>query len=176
MASDYFPLAWRLTAPIEGPFQDNPNDPGNYAPDGSLVGTAWGVSARYNPGVDIRNLTPETAAPIARARTWDRYNLARLPPLQAIAAFDACYQEGDLGVRFLQRALGFTGGAVDGVLGDVTAARAAHAFDLSAALGSLLYRVAHLAQRPLWQEDENGFMRRFETVKAYLLPGGGAYA
>lgn len=52
-----------VIAKHEGGFQSRADDPGNYTPDGRLVGTKYGISAHAFPTVDIFNLTlPEAEA------------------------------------------------------------------------------------------------------------------
>ena len=58
-----FPACIKFTLQYEGGFQNAPNDPGNYRPDGTLVGTNFGISAASYPTLDIRDLTqPEAEA------------------------------------------------------------------------------------------------------------------
>lgn len=45
-----------FTIPHEGGYVNDPDDPGGE--------TKWGISKRYHPNVDIKNLTPEQAAEI----------------------------------------------------------------------------------------------------------------
>lgn len=53
----------------EGRFQANPSDWGNYA-NGKLVGTKYGIAARYFPNEDIANLTIERAREIYYEYYW----------------------------------------------------------------------------------------------------------
>lgn len=83
---------------VEGGFQRHPDDPGNYRPDGTLVGTMYGISARSYPTVDIPNLTKDEASRIYARDFWTpsgaaaayaagRYGLA-------LATFDAAVHSG----------------------------------------------------------------------------------
>jgi lysozyme family protein len=59
---------------VEGGFQDDPRDPGNWTGGqvgaGQLVGTKYGISAAANPDLDIPNLTWEEAEDIYFLRYW----------------------------------------------------------------------------------------------------------
>lgn len=74
----------------EGGFQDDPNDPGNYA-NGKLVGTKYGISARAYPQEDIRNLSLNRAVEIYR----NDY-LSKLP---AISNLNLLYQVLDMAIN-----------------------------------------------------------------------------
>ena len=43
-----FPDAFKITVGLEGKLSINPNDPGNYYPDGSPGFTIWGLCTKYN--------------------------------------------------------------------------------------------------------------------------------
>jgi len=58
----------------EGGFQANPSDWGNYA-HGKLIGTKFGIAARYFPDEDIVNLTVERAKEIYYKHYWLPMNL-----------------------------------------------------------------------------------------------------
>jgi lysozyme family protein len=60
--SDFSSAIQTVISVHEGGFQKRADDPGNYRPDGTLVGTKYGISARSFPSVDIVNLTPDQAA------------------------------------------------------------------------------------------------------------------
>jgi lysozyme family protein len=55
--SDFGQAIATVVAVSEGGYQDRPDDPGNYRPNGELVGTKYGISAHSFPGEDIKNLT-----------------------------------------------------------------------------------------------------------------------
>jgi len=86
-------IALDLLIDLEGGFQNDPRDAGNYRPDGTLVGTKYGISARAYPAVDIPNLTRAQAEAIYLRDYW-----AAIPPeLPAglrIAAFDMAVHSG----------------------------------------------------------------------------------
>lgn len=55
------------TIQLEGGYVNNPNDPGGE--------TKFGITKRYHPNVDIKNLTIEKAAAIYKTEYWDKLNL-----------------------------------------------------------------------------------------------------
>lgn len=71
---------------IEGGFQIDPNDPGNYNLDGDLVGTNHGVSGRFYDRIteetiteeDVRNLTKIEAQQIFKEHFWNAYEIGRI--------------------------------------------------------------------------------------------------
>lgn len=74
----YLPLLQQ----VEGGFQKNPNDPGNYNSLGQLVGTNYGISAAFLEGVigrppsesDIRKISKKYAQRLFRDHFWDAQN------------------------------------------------------------------------------------------------------
>lgn len=72
----YLPLLQQ----VEGGFQKLAADPGNYNSLGQLVGTNWGISARFYEGIinrpptetDMRNLKKDTATGLFRTHFWNR--------------------------------------------------------------------------------------------------------
>ena len=64
-----------LSPTHEGGFQDNKNDVGNWTGGkvgvGELKGTNMGISARWYPALDIKNLTVEQASSIYELKYWN---------------------------------------------------------------------------------------------------------
>ncbi len=107
----------------EGGFQDDPDDAGNYRPDGALVGTKYGISAATYPGIDIPNLTAVAAQNIYYHDWWLRYRFSCLPAPFNMKCFDIAINCGaSTAIRLLQSALAAHKYpvAVDGVLGPQT--------------------------------------------------------
>lgn len=81
-----FNPAWNKTIDIEGGYQSNPNDRGNYNSLNQLVGTNWGVSApllelsigRPPTTEDMKALTKEQAKSIYKANFWDKNKLGEI--------------------------------------------------------------------------------------------------
>jgi lysozyme family protein len=115
----------------EGGFQSNPDDKGNYV-NGKLVGTKYGIAAKYHPDVDIKNLTKAQAAAIYQ-KNYDTFSsLTDQRVLTKVLSFAVNMQGGGNGAatRILQKAINASGGrvAVDGKFGPATA-QAANAID-----------------------------------------------
>jgi lysozyme family protein len=113
---------WVIGVGIEGGYQDDPNDKGNWTGAavgvGVLAGTKYGISAAEYPNLDIKNLTPADALPIARAKYWNAINGDLLPPAVALCVFDFAYNAGPHeACKVLQRVLGLP---QDGVCGPQT--------------------------------------------------------
>jgi lysozyme family protein len=105
---------------VEGGFQKNPNDPGNYRPDGTLVGTKYGISARSYPHLDIPNLTLEEATEIYYDDFWKKLGCQAMPLWLAEFAFDFAVNSGvGYVARRIQRAVGVLD---DGIVGPRTIA------------------------------------------------------
>lgn len=73
-----FNLFIPLLTAVEGGYQDNPNDQGNYNSNGQNVGTQYGISARFYeqikgfpPSVqDIKSITKSEAIALYKAHFW----------------------------------------------------------------------------------------------------------
>lgn len=75
--------------------------------------TKWGIAAKFNPGVDVANLTEEQAARIAYRKYWFR-ELNGAEPRLAAVAFDAGFIGGPkLGKRILRESGGSAARALD---------------------------------------------------------------
>ena len=85
---DLFIEAFNHAVQVEGGYTFDPNDKGNYTPDGELKGTKYGISARAYPEVDIAGLTIQKAQAIYRRDYWDANNLDKYPPQLAFLMFD----------------------------------------------------------------------------------------
>ncbi len=111
MASFYTYLP--LLQQVEGAFQKNPKDPGNFNSKGQLVGTNYGVSARFYEGIigrppseaDMRAITKAQAQKIFLDHFWNAQNADQIVN-QAMAntIIDHQVNAGD-GVRLAQSVL-----------------------------------------------------------------------
>lgn len=54
----------------------------------------FGINQRYNPDVDVRNLTPDKAKELYRSRYWNAIGGDQLPPEAQAAVFDAAVNQG----------------------------------------------------------------------------------
>ena len=102
----------------EGGFTNDPNDPGNYTPEGKLLGTKYGISARSYPTLDIPNITREAAIDIYEKDFYNRNHLTSLLPAAAFHVLDAAVNHGrGNAIRWMQEALKV---APDGKVGPIT--------------------------------------------------------
>ena len=94
---------WPIVLDIEGNDQisTDRNDTGNYRPDGTFVGTKYGISARAYPNVDIVNLTQEDALALYYRDYWleSGANLLQWP--LNLVHFDAYVQNKGAAQKFL---------------------------------------------------------------------------
>ena len=98
---------------------------GGYVHDPTDLGgeTNYGITKRFYPDVDIKNLTKEGAKEIYKKDYWDRNKVDDLPDNLKHIYFDMCVNQGrGTAVRVLQRAINGKGGSlkVDGGLGPKT--------------------------------------------------------
>jgi len=54
----------------------------------------FGINQKYNPDVDVRNLTADKAKELYKTRYWDAINGDSLPPEAQAAVFDAAVNQG----------------------------------------------------------------------------------
>lgn len=115
--SGEYPLAFKSAMVVllqdEGGYDNDPDDPGGE--------TNFGIDKRTYPDVDIANLTVEGATRIYFDDWWEKHGLGDMPPIVGAKMFNVGVNTGMFqAAKFLQRALGFTGEAVDGHIGPVT--------------------------------------------------------
>jgi lysozyme family protein len=102
----------------EGGFQANPSDWGNWV-NGKLIGTKFGIAARYFPDVDIVNLTEEQAKEIYYKWYWLKMNLEGIQDeLSVLHIFDMGVNAGRK--RSIQIAQEIVRVKKDGICGDIT--------------------------------------------------------
>jgi lysozyme family protein len=83
----------------------DPNDPGNYTPDGRLLGSQCGISAKEFPTAPFGSITPSMAAGLAKPKYWDAHGLDEFVPGVAILMADTYYNGGHP-ILWLQAAIG----------------------------------------------------------------------
>jgi hypothetical protein len=101
-SSDNWSRAWPIVLRIEGGLSTDRNDTGNYRPDGTFVGTRWGISARSHPTVDIINLSKEDALKIYYQNYWIGGGCDRLQWPLCLLHFDAYVQNQVAAKKFLE--------------------------------------------------------------------------
>lgn len=95
---------------IEGGYSNDPNDPGGE--------TNFGISRKYNPGVDIKGLTRPLAKAIYQQGQWRAINGSMLPAGLNLLVMDAAVNQGiPEAVMMLQTSLGIQ---ADGIMGYLT--------------------------------------------------------
>mgnify|MGYP005849614585 CR=1 FL=1 len=159
---DRFRRAVEFVLGHEGGYVSHPDDPGGE--------TAYGLSKRQYPDLDMTSLTREQAIEIYRRDWWERYGYGRLPEPLAVKVFDLAVHVGPQAAhRMLQRALRTCGEAldVDGILGPKTL-EAAGRVDVEACLRELraeaaLYYCGLIRRRPQLERFARGWMRRAVT-------------
>jgi hypothetical protein len=93
--SDCWSRAIAFTLNLEGGLSTDPHDPGNYRPDGTFVGTKYGISANSYPDLDIPNLTKEQAIEIYKRDYWLPSGAAAVGNCRlAMAIFDHAVNAG----------------------------------------------------------------------------------
>lgn len=80
-----FVFKWEVGNAPNGGYTNDPDDPGGE--------TKWGISARANPDVDIKNLTKEQAIEIYRNNYWQE-SWDKLPFELAAACMDTSVNMG----------------------------------------------------------------------------------
>ena len=98
---------------------------GGYVNDPTDLGgeTNYGITKRFYPDVDIKNLTKEQAKEIYKRDYWDKNRVDELPEQLRHIFFDMCVNFGRGGaVKVLQRAANAKGAKlkVDGGMGPAT--------------------------------------------------------
>ena len=94
--SELFNRCIEIILKNEGGYQCNPNDSGNWVGGykiGKLIGTKYGIAAKFFPSEDIKNLTIEQAKEIYYTSYWKRMNL------EGINSHEAVLQIFDFGVN-----------------------------------------------------------------------------
>ena len=104
-----------VTLKHEGGYVNDPNDLGGE--------TNFGITKRFYPDLDIKNLTKEEAKDIYRRDYWDKYHTDDLPDNLKHIYFDMSVNQGNkTAVKILQRAANAKGAnlTVDGGFGPYT--------------------------------------------------------
>ena len=149
----------------------SPGDPGNYTPDGRLLGSQCGISAREFPGAPFGSITPAYAAGIAKARYWDAHDLDSFPAGIAILLADS-YYNGGKPIRWLQEAVG-TG--VDGEWGDESKAAFASAWAARPVLTMQVFNACRIAYDESLnrQRDMKGWAKRCDIMLCLAIQATG---
>jgi lysozyme family protein len=145
---------------LEGGYVDDPEDPGGPTNLGVTQATLSQALGRPASAAEVRALTPETAAPIYRARYWRAAGCDRMAAGPDLVVFDAAVNMGPgTAIHLSQQAAG------------------AHPED-AAALVAELCRLRVDRYRGLAHFDRfgAGWLNRVRTVKALALDWAGVTA
>ena len=98
---------------------------GGYVNDPTDLGgeTKYGITKRFYPDIDIKNLTEEQAKEIYKRDYWDKNRVDELPEQLRHIFFDMCVNQGrGTAVKVLQRAANAKGAKlkIDGGMGPAT--------------------------------------------------------
>lgn len=165
-----FGAAFSITVGVEGGYQNNPNDRGNWTGGeigvGENQGTKYGISAAAYPNLDIANLTRDQAAAIYQSDYWNKISGNALPSGVDIMVFDTAVNSGvGAASHLLQRAAGMSEADQDGDIGPKTLA-AVQQFAANHGVKSLI--IEYQAERNValtenadeWAENGLGWSRR----------------
>jgi len=169
-------VAWetakKLTLKIEGEFQNDYDDKGNWTGGdvgkGQLKGTKYGISAAAFPYEDIENLTKERAEYLFKKMYWDKSKCDFLPDPLSIAVFDYAINSGvPRAIKDLQRCLYVT---VDGKIGNQTIG-AANRIPVAKVLENYMNRrlefVIWLSSKPQYRKYRNGWVDRVGKIREF---------
>lgn len=150
----------------EGGFQNNPNDPGNYA-NGKLIGTNMGISAKAFPQFDIQNLSRDTAKSIYKQEFWDRIKGESLPEPVALVAMNIAVMSGTgRAAQFLQEE--FPELKKDRAIGPKTLQAIRERDPIELAHSLLDKHLAYMKSLPQWQSFGRGWSRRVEELREMI--------
>jgi lysozyme family protein len=173
--AELFQECLNFTLAQEGGYVDDPHDPGGATNLGITLATyrCWDHDPALGPG-DVEALSRQTAAAIYHALYWNALCGHSLPPGVDLTTFDFGVNTGTRrSAKLLQRAVGFAGDEVDGVIGPETL-RAVLAADATRLVQDLAVRQADF-YRDLAQFDRFGqgwlarTARRKEAALALFL-------
>lgn len=148
-----FDLAVQAILATEGPYHDDPDDPGGP--------TAWGIALNRHPDLtlaQIQSMTEGEAANIYRAQYWQPICGDLLPDAVGYVLLDCAVNQGTgEAVKILQSALYVP---IDGVVGPQTVA-AAHSADIKGLISRFSAgRILRYSQSPDWGRFGNGWATR----------------
>ena len=166
--------AKNLTLKIEGEFQNDTDDKGNWTGGavgkGELKGTKYGISAAAFPNEDIKNLTKERAEYLFKKMYWDKSKCDFLPDALSVAVFDYAINSGvPQAIKDLQRSLKVK---VDGIIGNQTIG-AANRIPLRGVLEEYMDRrlefAMKLAEKPKYKKYKDGWRKRINNVRQFCI-------
>lgn len=157
-----FKKAFDRVIGIEGHFQNDPKDRGNWTSgkvgEGELKGTKYGIAAMTYPDLDIAKLSLDDARDIYHKDWWKEFKMDSFRPAMQYQMFDAAINHGmHHATRMVQNAVGVK---ADGVIGPITR-KAIHETDLDDLLLRFLSeRLVFMTHVKTWDEYGKGWARR----------------
>ena len=158
----YYDTAFSRLQVLEGGFQDDPRDRGNWTSGqvgiGELKGTNCGIAAMTYPDLDIKNLTEEDIKYLYWRDFWNPVVCDSLPPELTYQLLDASVHHGiGNASKMVQRAVGVKD---DGIIGPITKAaiRDADIHDLLKYF--LAERLEFMVNVTSWPTYSRGWSRR----------------
>ena len=165
--SALFKQCFAIIVGSEGGFDADPRDTGNWTggalAQGVLKGTKYGISAAAYPLLDIKNLTLAQAWDIYQMQYWIKICADALPPVLALATFDAAVNSGvGRAAAWLQAAVG---AKADGVIGSGTIAAVNQATSAPESLDEvaaslLAARLIFMSTLAAWPVYRGGWVKR----------------
>lgn len=173
MASPQFRAAMRVVLDMEGGYQADPEDAGNWTGGakgaGELKGTNFGISAKQFPELDIKSLTRDQAVAIYERQYWAPIRGDELPWPVAVVLFDIAVNGGKP-IEWLQQAVG--GIAVDGVFGPATLAAVGRIADQKALAARVLRRrILYYTTLGNWERYKTTWVQRCFDVHRAAVEG-----
>lgn len=163
-----FDQAFKALIGHEGGFTIDPKDPGNWTGgkqgSGILKGTKYGIAANTYPEEDIINLTLDRAKALYERDYWNKVKAESLPDIIRFDMFDVAVNSGvGRAVMLLQQAVGFTGNAVDGLIGKGTLGAVAQCDPVTLDKRLSGYRLRFMAGLKIWPDFSRGWALRIAT-------------
>lgn len=161
-----FKEALKLVLEEEGGFVNHPKDPGGATNLGvtKKVYDAW--LGKESTMEAFKALAPEDVAPLYEEQYWKKAKCDLLPSGFNYAVFDMAVHSGPVrAVKALQEAIGFTGNAVDGVLGPVTLTALQKSNKLITLLDFIWERYDFLHGLSTWVTFGRGWRARLVRVR-----------
>lgn len=141
----------------EGGYVDNPDDPGGE--------TAFGISKRSYPYLDIKNLTRDGAKAIYQRDFWQRLHADALPDSVRFQLFDFAVNSGiETAIRYLQRAVGV---ADDGHWGPISQRAASMMSESDLVMLLNAERLEFMTRLATWPHFGRGWARRIAANLKY---------
>ena len=150
-----FDEALKVILRHEGGYVNHPKDPGGITNLGVTKNTWEAWTGKAATAADMRTLTPETVAPLYKARYWDLLRCGDMPAGVALCVFDFGVNAGPArAARYLQNIVGT---AADGKIGPATIA----------ALKAIVDRDGAAEAVRRYQQARRGYYRQLSTFPTF---------